>query len=145
MDIINVEGATGYLDTNYLGKVQSGLKELESKDFLMLHIEAPDETGHQGDYVKKIQAIEDLDSKVLSPLLKGLDQKKETYKLLLVSDHPTPIELRTHSYEYVPFLIYENNKNLSNHKFKNFSEDIVNSGQNKLDDGYKLIYKFLDL
>ena len=145
MDIINVEGATGYLDTNYLGKVQSGLKELESKDFLMLHIEAPDETGHEGDYVKKIQAIEDLDSKVLSPLLKGLDQKKEAYKLLLVSDHPTPIELRTHSYEYVPFLIYENNKNLSNHKFKNFSEDIVNSSQNKLDDGYKLIYKFLDL
>ena len=145
MDIINVEGATGYLDTNYLGKVQSGLKELESKDFLMLHIEAPDETGHEGDYVKKIQAIEDLDSKVLSPLLKGLNQKKEAYKLLLVSDHPTPIELRTHSYEYVPFLIYENNKNLSNHKFKNFSEDIVNSSQNKLDDGYKLIYKFLDL
>ncbi|MFL2685875.1 MAG: hypothetical protein ACJ0NN_00050 [Thermodesulfobacteriota bacterium] len=72
MDIINVEGATGYLDTNYLGKVQSGLKELESKDFLMLHIEAPDETGHEGDYVKKIQAIEDLDSKVLSPLLEGV-------------------------------------------------------------------------
>ena len=145
MNIINVEGATGYLDTNYLGKVESGLKELESKDFLMLHIEAPDETGHEGDYKKKIQAIEDLDSKVLSPLLEGLEQIEEEYKILLVSDHPTPIELRTHSYEYVPFLIHQNGMNLSNHDFKSFSEDIVNSTQNKLDDGYKLIYKFLDL
>ena len=145
MNIINVEGATGYLDTNYLGKVESGLKELESKDFLMLHIEAPDETGHEGDYKKKIQAIEDLDSKVLSPLLEGLKQIEEEYKILLVSDHPTPIELRTHSYEYVPFLIHQNGMNLSNHNFKSFSEDIVNSTQNKLDDGYKLIYKFLDL
>ena len=145
MNIINVEGATGYLDTNYLGKVESGLKELESKDFLMLHIEAPDETGHEGDYKKKIQAIEDLDSKVLSPLLVGLKQIEEEYKILLVSDHPTPIELRTHSYEYVPFLIHQNGMNLSNHNFKSFSEDIVNSTQNKLDDGYKLIYKFLDL
>ena len=145
MNIINVEGATGYLDTNYLGKVESGLKELESKDFLMLHIEAPDETGHEGDYKKKIQAIEDLDSKVLSPLLEGLKQIEEDYKILLVSDHPTPIELRTHSYEYVPFLIHQNGMNLSNHDFKSFSEDIVNSTQNKLDDGYKLIYKFLDL
>ena len=145
MNIINVEGATGYLDTNYLGKVESGLKELESKDFLMLHIEAPDETGHEGDYKKKIQAIEDLDSKVLSPLLEGLKQIEEEYKILLVSDHPTPIELRTHSYEYVPFLIHQNGMNLSNHDFKSFSEDIVNSTQNKLDDGYKLIYKFLDL
>tara|TARA_B110000014_G_C20110054_1_gene584567 strand:+ start:1152 stop:2351 length:1200 start_codon:yes stop_codon:yes gene_type:complete len=145
MNIINVEGATGYLDTNYLGKVESGLKELESKDFLMLHIEAPDETGHEGDYMKKIQAIEDLDSKVLSPLLEGLNKIEEEYKILLVSDHPTPIELRTHSYEYVPFLIHQNGMNLSNHNFKSFSEDIVNSTQNKLDDGYKLIYKFLDL
>ena len=145
MNIINVEGATGYLDTNYLGKVESGLKELESKDFLMLHIEAPDETGHEGDYKKKIQAIEDLDSKVLSPLLEGLKQIEEEYKILLVSDHPTPIELRTHSYEYVPFLIHQRGMNLSNHDFKRFSEDIVNSTQNKLDDGYKLIYKFLDL
>ena len=145
MNIINVEGATGYLDTNYLGKVESGLKELESKDFLMLHIEAPDETGHEGDYMKKIQAIEDLDNKVISPLLEGLNKIEEEYKILLVSDHPTPIELRTHSYEYVPFLIHQNSINLSNHDFKSFSEDIVNSTQNKLDDGYKLIYKFLDL
>ncbi len=145
MNIINVEGATGYLDTNYLGKVESGLKELESKDFLMLHIEAPDETGHEGDYMKKIQAIEDLDSKVISPLLEGLNKIEEEYKILLVSDHPTPIELRTHSYEYVPFLIHQNGINLSNHNFKSFSEEIVNSTQNKLDDGYKLIYKFLDL
>lgn len=145
MNIINVEGATGYLDTNYLGKVESGLKELESKDFLMLHIEAPDETGHEGDYMKKIQAIEDLDSKVISPLIKGLNKIEEEYKILLVSDHPTPIELRTHSYEYVPFLIHQNGINLSNHNFKSFSEDIVNSTLNKLDDGYKLIYKFLDL
>ncbi|MFL2685874.1 MAG: hypothetical protein ACJ0NN_00045 [Thermodesulfobacteriota bacterium] len=70
---------------------------------------------------------------------------RKTYKLLLVSDHPTPIELRTHSYEYVPFLIHQNGMNLSNHNFKSFSEEIVNSAQNKLDDGYKLIYKFLDL
>ena len=139
LDVINVPGATGYLDTNYAGKVKAGIQSLINNDFLMLHIEAPDETGHEGDYQKKIQAIEDLDSKVLKPLIDELDSNFKDYRLCIVSDHPTPIELRTHSYEYVPYIIYEKNSNLSNHNFKNFTESIVGQTENIINDGYKLL------
>ena len=145
LKIIDVPGATGYLDTNYKGKVEMGIKSLENNDFLMLHIEAPDETGHEGDYVKKIKAIEDLDSKVIKPLLDGLESKYDNFKLCIVSDHPTPIELRTHSYEYVPYLIFDNKTNLNNHNQKRFTEKIVDNLDNVIHDGYKLIYKLFGI
>ena len=109
----------------------------------MLHIEAPDETGHEGDCQKKIQAIEDLDSKELKPLIDELDSNFKNYRLCIVSDHPTPIELRTHSYEYVPYIIYEKNSNLSNHNFKNFTESIVGQTENVINDGYKLLNRLI--
>ena len=131
------------LDTNYAGKVEAGIQSLIKNDFLMLHIEAPDETGHEGDFQKKIQAIEDLDSKVLKPLIDELDSNFKNYRICIVSDHPTPIELRTHSYEYVPYLIYEKNTNLCNHNFKNFSEKIVEQTEHIIDDGYKLLSRLI--
>ena len=143
LDVINVTGATGYLDTNYAGKVEAGIQSLINNDFLMLHIEAPDETGHEGDFQKKIQAIEDLDSRVLKPLIDELDSNFKNYRICIVSDHPTPIELRTHSYEYVPYLIYEKNTNLCNHNFKNFSEKIVEQTEHIIDDGYKLLSRLI--
>jgi 2,3-bisphosphoglycerate-independent phosphoglycerate mutase len=103
--VIDVPGATGYLDTNYQGKVDYALRALDEVDLVMIHIEATDETGHEGKADLKIRAIEDLDSRVVSPVLEGI-KRFEDYKILLLSDHPTPVELKTHVNEPVPFVIF---------------------------------------
>lgn len=99
---IHVEGATGFLNTNYLGKAEEGLKGLESMDFLYLHVEAPDEAGHAGNYEEKIEAIENFDGKVVRTVLEGLE-RFEDYRVMVVSDHLTPIVKRTHTTEPPPF------------------------------------------
>jgi 2,3-bisphosphoglycerate-independent phosphoglycerate mutase len=99
---IHVEGATGFLDTNYLGKAEEGLKALESLDFVYLHVEAPDEAGHAGNYKEKIEAIENFDEKVVGTVLEGLEHF-EDYRVMVVSDHFTPIVKRTHTLEPPPF------------------------------------------
>ncbi len=106
MEIIEVPGATGYIDTNYAGKVIGAIDSLRRVDLAMIHIEATDETGHMGDARLKIQAIEDFDSKVVGPALAGMEQFGE-YRVLVLSDHPTPIDLRTHTNEPVPFAILD--------------------------------------
>jgi 2,3-bisphosphoglycerate-independent phosphoglycerate mutase len=104
-----VKGATGYLDTNYAGKANAALKALRTRDFVYVHVEAPDEAGHNGDVKAKIRAIEDFDSKVVGTVLKGL-RKFNEYSILLLPDHATPIRLKTHSSEPVPFAILRNNE-----------------------------------
>ena len=99
---IRVKGATGYLDTNYLGKAEAALKALESHDFVLLHVEAPDEAGHSGNIQEKIEAIEAFDEKVVGTVLKGL-KDFESYRVLVVSDHFTPIPKKTHTPEPTPF------------------------------------------
>jgi len=107
MNIPFVEGATGNLHTNYKGKLETALKELENgSDLVYIHIEAPDECGHRGELEKKIKAIELIDSQVLVPMLKYMDAKLQPYKILLTPDHPTPIYARTHTLDAVPFVIY---------------------------------------
>jgi 2,3-bisphosphoglycerate-independent phosphoglycerate mutase len=106
LEPINVPGATGWLDTNYAGKVEHALKALQDRDFVFLHVEAPDEAGHQGDVNAKVQAIEDFDAKVVGPMLAGLQQHFEAYRVLLLPDHPTPIALKTHVREPVPIALY---------------------------------------
>lgn len=106
LEIINVPGATGYLDTNYAGKVSYALEQLSQKDFVYVHVEAPDEASHNGSLKEKMQAIEDFDSQIVGPILKGLS-KFAPYRLLVLPDHPTPISLRTHSAAPVPFVIYD--------------------------------------
>jgi 2,3-bisphosphoglycerate-independent phosphoglycerate mutase len=106
LEPINVPGATGWLDTNYAGKVDYALKALQSKDFVFLHVEAPDEAGHQGDVQAKVQAIEDFDAKVVGPMLEGLPKHFDAYRVLLLPDHPTPIALKTHVREPVPIALY---------------------------------------
>ena len=103
--IINVPGATGYLDTNYKGKAEYALRVLQDENFVYLHIEAPDEAGHNGDVGAKIKAIEEIDAKVVGPLLNGLADLGPC-RLLVTPDHPTPIKLRTHSRDPVPFLFW---------------------------------------
>ena len=108
MAIVEVPGATGYIDTNYAGKAQYGLNALLSGlDFLYLHIESPDESGHEGNLDHKLQSIEDIDRKVVAPLIEGLEAAKEPFRLLVSPDHATPIALRTHRSGAVPFLLYD--------------------------------------
>jgi len=105
LDVINVEGATGYIDTNYLGKARAALAALEDHDFVYVHVEAPDEASHSGRMDHKIQAIEDFDRQVVGTVLEGI-KKFGDYAILCCPDHPTPVHLMTHTSEPVPFLIY---------------------------------------
>jgi 2,3-bisphosphoglycerate-independent phosphoglycerate mutase len=106
LEPISVPGATGWLDTNYAGKVEYALQALQSKDFVFLHVEAPDEAGHQGDVKAKVQAIEDFDAQVVGPMLAGLHHHFSAFRVLLLPDHPTPIVLKTHVREPVPVALY---------------------------------------
>ena len=101
----DVEGATGFLDTNYQGKVDAGLEILEREDFVFIHIEAPDECGHMGDAEKKTFAIEEFDAKVCAPVLQWLEERGEAYTLLLCTDHRTPVALKGHTSEPVPMTV----------------------------------------
>jgi 2,3-bisphosphoglycerate-independent phosphoglycerate mutase len=96
LKIVAVEGATGYLDTNYSGKADEALKALDELDFMFVHVEAPDEASHEGSISKKIQAIEAFDEKVVGRVLSGLE-KFENYRILVAADHFTPISIKTHS------------------------------------------------
>src|SRR5208282_2497197 len=102
LEVIQVPGATGFLDTDYGAKARYGLKALEARDFLLLHVEAPDEAGHMGRADLKTEAIEKIDQLVLGPMLEGLKRLGE-YRLLLMPDHPTPCKIKTHSNDPVPF------------------------------------------
>ena len=109
IDNKTVEGANGGLNTNYEGKAQAALDALlkEGYDFAYIHVEAPDEMGHQGSIERKIQAIENLDQRVIKIVKEGLDASNEAYKMLIMPDHPTPISLRTHVSDPVPYMIYD--------------------------------------
>ena len=103
-----VPGATGTLDTNYVGKREAAERELENgADFVYLHVEAPDECGHQGKYLDKIEAIERIDRDILCPLLGYFRRVGEPFRLLLLPDHPTPVSVRTHTHDAVPFVLYD--------------------------------------
>lgn len=108
LNVVNVPGATGYIDTNYKGKAEYALKELEKGDFVCVHVEAPDEAGHAGNLKDKIRAIEEFDENVVGTVLKGLERFKE-FRLLVLPDHPTPIAKKTHTRDPVPFVIYSSN------------------------------------
>jgi 2,3-bisphosphoglycerate-independent phosphoglycerate mutase len=105
-EVINVPGATGWIDTNYVGKAEHALFALKSKDIVYLHVEAPDEAGHTGDVKNKVKAIEDFDEYVVGNVMHGMKQFDE-YRILALPDHPTPLEIRTHSAEPVPFVLYD--------------------------------------
>lgn len=109
MKVVSVEGANGGLHTNYEGKAQAAVDALtkEGYDFVYVHVEAPDEMGHQGSVEKKVQAIEYLDSRVVAPIREALEQSGEPFRMVILPDHPTPIAIRTHTGEDVPYLLYD--------------------------------------
>lgn len=141
LKIINVPGATGYIDTNYQGKAEYAIEALENMDFVYVHIEAPDETSHEGDIEKKIKAIEDIDSLFLGTLLRML-QTFDEYRILLLPDHATPISVKTHTDEPVPFLIYDSRKRQKNEI--PYDESLCNRDDVlRIEEGHTLMGKFL--
>ena len=108
MEVADVDGATGYIDTNFVGKAKAGLELLERNDLVYIHFEAPDECGHRNEPENKVRAIEMIDERVLPILFDGL-KKYDDYKIMILPDHPTPIVTRTHASDPVPYLIYHKN------------------------------------
>lgn len=139
MSVPAVEGATGALNTNYSGKYKAAVDELEKgADLVYIHVEAPDECGHQGKADEKIKAIENIDNQILTPLLSYLREKDEAFKILLLPDHPTPISVRTHTRAPVPFVIY-NSENEVESGISAYSEKGGESTGLYLDRGEKLM------
>ncbi|MCI9297174.1 MAG: cofactor-independent phosphoglycerate mutase [Lachnospiraceae bacterium] len=124
MGVAEVEGANGGLHTNYEGKAQAAVKGLleQGYDFAYIHVEAPDEMGHQGSVEKKVQAIEYLDERVIRPVVKAMDESGEDYRLLILPDHPTPIRVRTHTADNVPYLLYDSRKDAKSERRYNERE-----------------------
>lgn len=144
MDRVIVEGANGGLHTNYEGKAQAAVDALvnDGYDFAYIHVEAPDEMGHQGNMADKIQAIEWLDEKVISRVMEGLAQAGEAYRMLILPDHPTPICERTHTRNPVPYLLYDSSTAVN-------GQDTYNEKNAKVsgimwEDGFRLIDHLLE-
>lgn len=139
MKVIEVPGANGSLDTNYEGKAQAALDALlkDDQDFVYVHVEAPDEMGHQGNMHHKIQAIENIDSKIIAPVIAALDQSGEDYRILILPDHPTPICLRTHTSDPVPYILYDSRRQMK--KISVFNEKEAEASGNFESNGFHLI------
>ena len=107
MASVDVDGATGYIDTNFTGKMEAALQEFRrGQDFVYIHVEAPDECGHRGELENKIRAIELIDEKILTPLTAGL-KEMGPFRLMVLPDHPTPLATKTHASDPVPYLLYD--------------------------------------
>ena len=138
---IPVQGATGLYDTNYEGKAEAALNALRTDDFVYLHIEASDEAGHEGDVQLKIRTIEDLDRRVIRTVVEELKSWSEEVAIAVLPDHPTPCELRTHTAEPVPFLIYKPGAEPDD--VQTFDEFSVQKGKYELLEGDQFIREFL--
>ncbi len=142
LEVIDVPGATGYFDTNYRGKAEYGLKELEEKDLVFIHVEAPDEAGHSGDIPKKIETIEAFDREVVGAILEGM-RKVGDYRVMVLPDHATPIPLRTHTPDPVPFAIYDSRRKRSWPAGMSFDEDSVKRSGVNIENGYQIMDIFM--
>ena len=141
MNVVDVEGATGYLDTNYGGKVEAALKALETCDLVMVHIEAMDETGHEGKTELKTRAVEDFDRRVVGPILEGMRRFGE-FMALVTSDHPTPLSTRTHSRDPVPFAVYDSRDEAARND-RVYTEKCAAESGTVFEDGWKLVHEFV--
>ncbi|PXV86705.1 2,3-bisphosphoglycerate-independent phosphoglycerate mutase [Lachnotalea glycerini] len=136
---IEVEGANGTLETNYEGKALAAIDVLTKQDydFVYIHVEAPDEMGHQGSIERKVKAIEYLDQRVIKNVVDGLDAKKVDYRMIVLPDHPTPICVRTHTSDPVPYMLYDST-NIQNHTW-NYNEAEAKKSGNYIENGHKTI------
>lgn len=140
LDVVNVPGATGYYDTDYLGKAKAALAALENKDFVFVHVEAPDEAGHNGDLREKITAIERFDQLIVGTILEAY-KKRNDFRIMVLPDHATPIELKTHASNPVCFEIY--GKNIAAKNFSGFSEKDAAASELYFDKGHELMQYFI--
>ena len=145
MKVITVDGANGGLDTNYEGKAQAAVEVLtkDNYDFVYVHLEGPDEMGHQGSVEKKVTAIERLDSRIIKPIVEGLEAAGEDFRMVILPDHPTPICIRTHSSESVPYLLYDSTKPRT--ETWHYNEKEAAQTDNFIEKGHKLIEYLLQM
>lgn len=140
LEVINVAGATGYYDTDYQGKANAALGALEERDFVFVHVEAPDEAGHNGDLQEKIIAIERFDQLIVGTILNAFKRKKN-FRILVLPDHPTPVAVRKHTSDPVPFCIF--GKNITAQGFLNYSEREAQKSSLYFENGHELMDYFL--
>jgi len=141
LDIIKVPGATGYLDTNYAGKTLYAIEALKDHDFVLIHVEAPDETSHAGDIEGKVEAIEAIDNKVIGTILSEIEKIRE-YRFLALPDHLTPIPLRKHAHGQVPFVAY--GTGIYPNGFTEYSESVAAESSLYFEKGFQLMEWFIE-
>jgi 2,3-bisphosphoglycerate-independent phosphoglycerate mutase len=137
LEVIDVPGATGTIDTNYAGKVEAALKALKRVNFVYLHVEAPDEAAHEGDLELKVKALEIFDREVVGPIIEGLKTRGDDWRVLLLPDHATPIEIKTHSHDPVPFAIM--GKGIKPDSVRSFDEEAAKRGEYEAVEAMELV------
>ena len=144
MDNIIVEGANGGLDTNYAGKAQAAVKALteDGYDFVYVHIEAPDEMGHQGSFRDKITAIERIDEQIIGPVRTALEDAGTDFRMLILPDHPTPVRVRTHTSDPIPYLLYDSTEYIAG--MDTYSEKTGKQTGVFVEKGYRLMDHLLE-
>lgn len=144
MGVVEVEGANGGLHTNYEGKMQAAVDALtkDGYDFVYVHVEAPDEMGHQGSVERKVQAIEYLDERVIGPLESKLKEQNVDFRMLVLPDHPTPIRVRTHTNKEVPYMLYDSTAEQAN--TWNYNEQEGTASGNYVAEGHTIIEKLFE-
>ena len=142
LKVISVEGATGYIDTNYEGKARAALDALRFMDFIFVHLEAPDEMGHEGNAAGKIQAIELFDEKIVGPILNNIGSFGD-YRILVLSDHPTPLDLKTHVGDPSPFAVLSSRKDENKAAGFPFNEIAARESSILISPGHLLMEKFI--
>ncbi|MBQ9862085.1 MAG: cofactor-independent phosphoglycerate mutase [Clostridia bacterium] len=141
MQVCEVEGATGYLDTNFAGKMEAAFEALKTNDLVYIHVEAPDECGHRGEPQNKVKAIEEIDRQILGPILEKL-KTLDDVSIMILPDHPTPLSIRTHSSDPVPYLLYRSNAKQDS-GITCFTEETAASTGNVVSDGSDMMRKLL--
>lgn len=144
MEVCQVPGATGSIDTNYEGKAQAAIDALlrDGCDYVYIHVEAPDEMGHQGRTQDKVKSIEYLDSRLIARVKQAMEEANEDFRILVLPDHPTPIRIRTHTADPVPYLLYDSTKQLK--KRERFTEEAARNANNFEPNGYRLLEKLME-
>jgi len=147
LDVIDVPGATGYIDTNYEGKAEAAMTSLASQDFVFVHLEAPDEAGHQGILDHKITAIEDFDNRIVKPIISHLRDTGEEFRVVVTMDHFTPLAVRTHTRDLVPTILYDSRgtRDTSDRTFSEreaLAHDRIHN--NGIDQGHTMIERLLE-
>ena len=143
MNVVNVEGATGNIHTNFTGKANAAIDAFKNgSDLVYVHVEAPDECGHRAEIENKVRAVELIDEKILAPVYSYLEGSGDDFGIMVLPDHPTPVRLRTHTSDPEPYFMYSNRVKMSG--VDTFTEESARSMNAYMPDGSKLMQAFID-